>query len=65
MRLLSDRIQEFIDWLVIETDFGEWDKSVQEKVHKQLIECMISDPIQEPTSEGNEKILQEKIAREL
>ena len=44
MRLLSDRIQEFIDWLEDNTDFGEWDNSVKTEVHKKLIEFMISDP---------------------
>lgn len=44
MRLLSDRIQEFIDWLKQETDFGQWDEGTQDWVHKKLIECMISDP---------------------
>ncbi len=44
MRLLSDRIEEFINWLTINTEYGEWDKSVQDEVHKKLIVCMISDP---------------------
>lgn len=44
MRLLSDRIQEFIDWLEVETDFEHWDFDVKQMVHKKLIECMISDP---------------------
>lgn len=44
MRLLSDRMQEFIDWLKQETDFGQWDEDTQDWVHKKLIECMISDP---------------------
>lgn len=46
MRLLSDRIQEFIDWLEDNTDFGDWDIKVRNEVHKKLIECMISDPIE-------------------
>ncbi len=41
MRLLSDRIQEFIDWLEGYTDFG---KDHMDVIHKKLIECMISDP---------------------
>ncbi|MET0786286.1 MAG: hypothetical protein ABWY25_06230 [Paenisporosarcina sp.] len=44
MRLLSDRIQEFIDWLEVNTDFGEWDNQLKTDVHKKLIEFMISDP---------------------
>ena len=47
MRLLSDRIQEFIDWLEEMTDFGDWDDEVKKGVHKKLITCMISDPIME------------------
>jgi hypothetical protein len=43
MRLLSDRIQEFIDWLENNTDFSNWDQSVKTEVHKQLIVFMISD----------------------
>ena len=46
-RLLSDRIQEFIDWLKQETDFGQWDEATQDWIHKKLIECMISDPVPE------------------
>lgn len=44
MILLSDRIQEFIDWLEAETDFGQWNQKVKTEVHKKLIVCMISDP---------------------
>jgi hypothetical protein len=51
VRLLSDRIQEFIDWLEANTDFGEWDQSVKTEVHKQLIVFMISDK-QPPTEES-------------
>lgn len=40
-KLLSDRIQEFIDWLEAETDFGSWDDKVKFLVHKKLIEFMI------------------------
>ena len=43
MRLLSDRIQEFIDWLEMNTDFSTWDQSVKDEVHRQLIVFMISD----------------------
>lgn len=39
--LLSDRIQEFMDWLEEMTDFGDWDQSLKTEVHKKLIECMI------------------------
>jgi hypothetical protein len=51
VRLLSDRIQEFIDWLQVNTDFGDWDQSVKELVHKQLIVFMISD--ESPTEESD------------
>lgn len=44
MRLLSDRIQEFIDWLEINTDYMDWDNELKTLVHKKLIEFMISDP---------------------
>lgn len=43
-KLLSDRIQEFIDWLEEMTDFGDWDQNVKDEVHKKLIVFMISDP---------------------
>lgn len=43
MKLLSDRIQEFIDWLSEMTEFGEWDETIKTQVHKQLITFMISD----------------------
>jgi len=43
MKLLSNKIQEFIDWLEKETDFGGWDESVKFEVHKKLIEVMTSD----------------------
>ena len=46
-RLLSDRIQEFIDWLESETDFGLWDDEVRTEVHKKLIEFMISDKVED------------------
>lgn len=45
MRLLSDKIAEFISWMELNTDFGSWDPKVKEEVHKKLITCMISDPI--------------------
>jgi len=45
MRLLSDRIQEFIDWLEEMTDFGEWDANIKTEVHKKLITFMISDEV--------------------
>lgn len=48
MKLLSDRMQEFIDWLNEMTDFGEWDESIKTEVHKKLITFMISDEVKEP-----------------
>ena len=45
MPLLSDQIQEFIDWLDKETDFSSWDQSVKDEVHKKLITCLISVPV--------------------
>lgn len=51
MRLLSDRIQEFIDWLEANTDFCMWDEAVKQSVHKQLIVFMISD--KSPTEESD------------
>ena len=44
MRLMSDRIQEFIDWLEEMTEFGDWSEELKTEVHKKLIVCMISDP---------------------
>jgi hypothetical protein len=44
-KLLSDRIQEFIDWLEANTDFCDWSDEVKEEVHKQLIVFMISDKL--------------------
>ena len=44
MVLLSDKIQEFIDWLNDNTDFSDWHENIKIKVHKKLIECMISVP---------------------
>jgi hypothetical protein len=43
-RLLSDRIQEFMDWLEEMTEFGDWDQKIKTEVHKKLIVCLISDP---------------------
>lgn len=51
MKLLSDRIQEFIDWLERETEFGEWDQSIRTAVHRALIVFMISDSIEEKKDE--------------
>lgn len=51
MRLLSDRIQEFIDWLEANTDFGDWDQSVKDEVQRKLIVFMISDKVE--TNESN------------
>ena len=53
MILLSDQIQEFIDWLSANTDFGDWDTEIQTEVHKKLIECMISVPSKSPTKESD------------
>lgn len=39
-KLLSDKIQEFIDWLEEMTDFGDWSLKVKMEVHKKLIELM-------------------------
>jgi hypothetical protein len=50
--LLSDQIQEFIDWLKDNTDFGDWDGNVQIRVHKKLIECLISVPVEEPRTKA-------------
>jgi hypothetical protein len=46
MKLLSDRVQEFIDWLEENTDFGTWEDYIKQEVHKKLIECLISDKIE-------------------
>jgi hypothetical protein len=43
MILLSDRIQEFIDWLEANTDYADWNDELKTLVHRQLIICMISD----------------------
>ena len=47
MRLLSDRIQEFIDWLNEMTEFGDWDEAIKTEVHKKLITFMISNKVEE------------------
>lgn len=47
MKLLSDRIQEFIDWLEANTDFSDWDEKIKMEVHKQLITFMISDKVEQ------------------
>ena len=39
MKLLSDRIQEFIDWLAC-TDFADWGDEIKREVHMKLIEIM-------------------------
>ena len=51
MKLFSDRIQDFIDWLEANTDFNEWDELLKTEVHKKLIEFMISDKVEEPQHE--------------
>ena len=40
MILLSDRIQKFIDWLEVNTDFCDWDKKFKIEIQKKLIEIM-------------------------
>lgn len=42
LKLLSDRIQEFIDWLEMHTDFADWHPSMKVVVQKKLIDCMLS-----------------------
>jgi hypothetical protein len=41
--VMLDKIQEFIDWLEDNTDFGNWDNEVKTQVHRKLIALMISD----------------------
>lgn len=41
-KLLSDQIQEFIDWLEEMTEFGDWDEKIRADVHKKLIEVLTS-----------------------
>ncbi len=45
-KLLSDRIEEFMDWLEMNTDFSDWDEAVKTQVHKMLITFMISDKVE-------------------
>lgn len=40
MKLLSDKIEEFIEWLKQNTDFGDWHPNIQYETHKKLIEIM-------------------------
>jgi hypothetical protein len=40
MKLLSDRIQEFIDWLEQYTDFDMWHQSVKDATQRKLIEVL-------------------------
>ncbi len=40
MKLLSDRIQEFFDWLEENTEFGDWDEKFKIEIQKKLIEIM-------------------------
>jgi len=49
VKLLSDRIEEFMKWLKEETDFGDWSPEIQDKVHRMLIVFMISDKIEKET----------------
>lgn len=39
-KLLSDQIQEFIDWLELNSDFADWHPSMKKIVQKKLIEIM-------------------------
>lgn len=45
--LLADRIQNFIDWMVNNTDFILWDEKVQTEVKRKLIFFIISDNIED------------------
>jgi hypothetical protein len=38
--LMSDKIENFIQWMELETDFGNWDDKVRKEVHMKLIEFM-------------------------
>ena len=42
-KLLSDKIQEFIDWLEDNTDVGQWDQGTRTWIHKKLIEIMTQE----------------------
>lgn len=44
---MSDKIQNFIDWLELNTDFSQWDELIKKEVHIKLIEFMISENIKE------------------
>lgn len=39
-KLLSDKIQEFIDWLEEMTEFGEWNPKIKIEVQMKLIEII-------------------------
>lgn len=39
-KLLSDKIEEFIDWLEEKTDFADWSPNVKREVHRKLIEVL-------------------------
>ena len=39
-KLLSDKIQEFIDWLEENTDFADWNDELKIVIQKKLIEIM-------------------------
>lgn len=53
MKLLSDKIQEFIDWLEDNTDFADWDDELKTTVHKKLIVFMISDRMERDDRSDN------------
>lgn len=48
MKLLSEKIEDFIEWMKVWTDFGDWHPNVQDAVHKKLIECMTNEEPAEP-----------------
>ena len=39
-----EKAEEFIEWMIEMTDFGEWDRSIQAEVHRKLIAILISEP---------------------
>ncbi len=39
-KLLSDKIQEFMDWLELHTDIDSFHPSIKREVHMKLIEIM-------------------------
>lgn len=43
MRLMMQRIEDFISWLESATDYKDWAPEVKLEVHKALIIYMISD----------------------